>query len=109
MVGPIALGDQACPAHLVEAALLEADREGAQRFARLGRGQGGDAAGVDPTGEQHANRHVGDQMGADRVAEDVAQLRRELVDAALADLVGRNRLRPGVAADRDLPSRQLSR
>ena len=96
VVGAVALGDQAGPVELVEAALLEADREGAQRLARLGRGQGGDAAGVDPAGEQHPDRHVGDQVGADRVAR--GRSRSSAASSSCrprATLVGR---RPAAAA-----------
>ncbi len=79
MIGAVALGDEAGAGELVEALLLEPDREGAQGFLGVGAGEGCEAAGVDAAGEEDADRDVGDEVGADAVVEDLAQLFGELV------------------------------
>ena len=82
VVGPVALGDQAGALELVEARLLEPDREGPDRLGGLPGGKRRQPRRVDPSGEQDADRDVGDQVGADGVAEGLAQLVRELARGA---------------------------
>ena len=112
VVGSVALGDQTGAVELVEAGLLEADREGLQGALRVGRGERRDPARVDPAGEQHADRDVGDQVGADRVGEDLAQLGGEQVGGALALLDSPAAAGPSVAAHGQLavlPAQQMAR
>ena len=63
---------------LVERRLLEADRERAHRLRRLLGGERRERARVDAAGEQHADRHVRDQVRAHRVAQARAALLDEL-------------------------------
>ena len=87
VVGAVALGEQPREAALVEAALVEADRERAHRARPLG-GERGERARVDPAREQDADGHVGDQVGADRVAQPIEQLLGELLLALAAHARG---------------------
>ena len=105
MVGAVAVGDQAGPGELVEARLLEADREGLHSLPLLAGRQRRQAGGVDTPGEQHADRHVGDQVGAHRVAQRLAQLIGQSGLRPLPDPLGRHRPRPRVAllAQRTVP------
>ncbi len=102
MLGAVALGDQPRPLELVEARLLEADREGLHRIGLLAGGERDQTGRVDPAGEQHADRHVGNQVGADGVAQGLAQLARELVGGAALRPLGLDRRRPRVAAQAQL-------
>src|SRR5205823_11676464 len=55
---------------LVVARVVEADRE---RLDRTGLPRaGGDDAGIDPAGEEHAQRHVRNQLPAHRACEEFA-------------------------------------
>ena len=107
---PVALGDEPRVGQLVEAALLEADRERAQR---LRGSSAASAASTDesipperstPTG---TSRH---EMRAHRVAQPRPQLLDELGLVVVAHLVRRDRRRPRVARDLDaavLPGQQV--
>src|SRR5262249_25575455 len=86
MERPVALGDEPCIRELVERALLEADRERAQRLARLLCGQRGKRARVDAAREQYADGHVADEVRADGVAQPRAQLLDQLRFVVLARL-----------------------
>ncbi len=97
MVGAVAAGDQARAVELVEARLLEADREGLHPRPFLARGERRQPGRVDAAGEQHPDRDVGDQVGADRVAQRLAQLPREAVDRAAPGFGGGDRARARVA------------
>jgi hypothetical protein len=77
VVRAVAAGDKARPIELVERALLEADREGLHRIPALLRRERRQRRGVDPAGQQDADGHVRDEMGAHAVAQAVAQLRGE--------------------------------
>ena len=68
MLRPEALRDETRIGQLVEAPLLEADRERTQRLARLRGGERGEHGRVDSAGEEHTDRHVRDQVRSDRVA-----------------------------------------
>ena len=78
VVGAVPLGDEAREAALVEGALVEADREGADVRDGLRR-ERGERARVDPAREQDADGHVRDQVGPDRVAQPLEQLLGELL------------------------------
>jgi hypothetical protein len=97
MVGAVATGEEPRPLELVEARLLEADREGLQRLGLLAGGEGDDAGRVDAAREQHTDRHVGNQVGADRAAQGLAQLARQLPGRATPDCIGCDRRGPRVA------------
>ncbi len=75
---PVARRDGAGATELVERCLLEADRERADRLGRLLRGERGERARVDAAGEQDADWHVGEQVGADRVTKPGPALLDEL-------------------------------
>jgi hypothetical protein len=117
MVGAVSLRDEPRPVELVEGALFEPDREGADLVAAFGGGEGGERAGVDPAREEHPNRNVGDQMRADGVAEPAAELLGERLLIFGPELIGWGRRRSRVSADRHLsplgdqevPGRQLPR
>ena len=78
VVGAVALRDETRPVALVEALLLEADRERADALAALRRGQRGERGGVDAAREQHPDGHVGDEVRANGVGEAGAQLDGQL-------------------------------
>ena len=69
MLRGVALCDEACVAQLVEGALLEPDREGAQRVRGLLGCQCGKGRGVDSAGEEDADGDIGDEVRAHRVAQ----------------------------------------
>ncbi len=103
VVGPVAAGDQPRPVELVEARLLEADREGLHRAGLLAGGEGDDPGRVDPAGEQHADRDVGDEVCPDRVAQGLAQLVRQLPLWTAPGLSSRDGLGARVPRLLDLP------
>ena len=103
MLRAVALGHEPRVGQLVEAPLLEADRKRAQRLRRLLGGERGQHGRVDPAREQHADRHVGDEVGAHGVAHAGAQLLDELRLVLVAHLGRRNRGRPRVP-DEGAPS-----
>ena len=67
MVGAVALRDAPRVGALVEAPLLEADRERVHGFCRLLRGERGQDGGVDAAREQDADGNVGEQVRADGI------------------------------------------
>ena len=78
MIGPVALGDEPGVGQLVEAALLEADRERAQRLRELLGRECGERGRVDPTGEQDAYGNVGHEMRPNGVTEPGPKLLDQL-------------------------------
>ena len=64
MVGAVQLGHAARQLELVERALLEADRERAHAVGALARGQRGERRRVDAARQHHADRDIGDEVGA---------------------------------------------
>ena len=62
MIRSVALGDESCLGALVEASLLEADRERVYGLGRLLRRKRRQHSRVDAAGEQNADRHIGKQM-----------------------------------------------
>ncbi len=90
VLSAVALRHEPRVGELVEAPLLEADRERAQRLRRLLGRERREHRGVDAAREEHADRHVGDEVRADRVA----QARPQLLDE-LRLLVVRARRTPG--------------
>ena len=97
---PVALRDEPRVGELVEAALLEADRERAQRLrapprrrARRARHESTPPERSTPTGTSDY------EMRAHRVAQPRAQLLDELGLVVVANLVRRNRRRPRVARE----------
>ena len=116
MLRPVALGDAARVGELVERALLEPDRERAQRLGALLGGERGEQRGVDAAGEQHADGHVADEVRAHGVAQARPQLLDELGLLVLAELLER-RCRPRealrrstrtVLPDQQVPGRELA-
>ena len=99
VVRAVPLCDLPRVAELIEGALLEADREGADPLGALLGGQRRQRRGVDASGEQDPDRHVRDQMGAHGVAEPLAQLDREVPAALGAHLALGDRGRARVARD----------
>ena len=89
------------PASSSNDGLLEADRERAHRLRALLRRERRERAGVDAAREQHADRDVGDEVRAHRVAQPRTALLDEL------GLVGvvprRQRPGPGVPLELDAP------
>jgi hypothetical protein len=75
---PVPLRDGARAVELVERCLLEPDREGPHRLRGLLRRERREHAGVDAAREQHADRHVRDEVRTHRVAEPRPQLLDEL-------------------------------
>ena len=70
----------------------EVDREAPHPLARLAQDRGRerrDRARVEPAGQQHAARHVGDQLTADGVFEQRADVRDGRVGVALVRLRAR--------------------
>ena len=102
MVGRVALGDQSGLLELVEGALLEADRERADPVRAFARRERGERRGVDPSREQHADRHVGDEMGPDRIPQALTQLGGEHVRVLAPDPFRGNRARASVPAEADV-------
>src|SRR5262245_57648564 len=98
MVGAVALGDEPRQLELVEGLLLEADREGADPIAALGSGERRQSRRVDPAGEPHADRDIGDQACPDRVPQPAAELRRERLLRLRPHLFRGDGGRAGVAA-----------
>ena len=86
VLGAVAQGDEPRVVALVEALLREADRERVHPLGRLLCRERGERGGVDAAREQHADRHVGEEMRLDRVAEPRAQLLDELGLVAVAHL-----------------------
>src|SRR5919204_6659188 len=108
----IALRNQARVTELVERALLEADRERAQRLAGRFRGECRKGGRVDPAREQHTDRDVRDQVGSDRVPQAGAELLDQLGLVVLPELVRGCRRRPGEALEPEvaiLPDEQVAR
>ena len=99
VVRRVALGDEPRVGALVEAPLLEADRERVHGLGRLLRGERGEHGRVDAAREQHADRDVGEQMRAHRVAQPRAQLLDELRLVVAAQLVHGHRPGPRVALE----------
>ena len=102
VVRAVALGDEPRVGELVERALLEADRERAERLGALLRGQRGQRRRVDPAREQHADRDVRDEVGADGVAQPRTQLLDQLCLVVVPQRLGRCRRGPCVALEPDL-------
>jgi hypothetical protein len=102
MVGRVPVRDQPGLLELVERALLEADREGADPVRALAGGQARERGRVDPARQQHAHRHVGDEVRADRVAEPLTKLFRELLLAFGARAVGGDRPRTRIPSQADV-------
>ena len=117
MIGVVALGHEPGGRELVERLLLEADRERAHALGALARGKRGQRGGVDPAREQYPDRHVRDEMGADRVPEPIKKLGGKEVIALAANVAGGGRARARVVAqlrlpavpDQHLPRAQLAR
>jgi len=78
VVRPVALRNEAGLGALVEAPLLEADREGVHGLGRLLRCERRQHGRVDAAREQHADRNIGQQMRPHRVAQPGAELLDEL-------------------------------
>ena len=78
VIGSVALGHEPGIRQLVEAPLLEADREGAKRLGDLLRRERREHRRVDPAREEHADRDVRHELRADRVAQPRTQLLDEL-------------------------------
>ena len=97
----IPLGDQARVGELVEGALFEPDRKGAQGIRALFGRECGKGRRVDSAREEHADRDVGDEVRPDRVAQAGPQLFEQLGLVIVAELVGRGRGRPGEALESD--------
>ena len=74
----VALRDRAGAGQLVERRLGEADRERAHPLRRLLGRERREEPRVDAAGEQHADRHVGDEVRAHRVAQARAAFLDEL-------------------------------
>ena len=91
MVRAVALGDAARIVAFVEAPLGEADRERVHGLRGLLRGERGERGGVDAAREEHADRHVREQMRAHRVAQARAQLLEQLGLVVAAQLLDRRR------------------
>jgi hypothetical protein len=70
----VPFGDEPRRAALVEVPLLEAHGEGPYRLRAPFRGERDQRRGVEAAGEEHAHRHVGDQVRRDRVAKALAEL-----------------------------------
>jgi len=101
MVRPVALGDEPSVGALVEAPLLEADRERVHGLRRLLRCERGEHGGVDSARKKHADGHVGQQVGAHRVAQAGAQLLDELRFVVAAELLDGHGAGAGIAAELD--------
>ena len=100
VVRVVALGHLACILELVEGALLEADRERLETLRALRGRQGREDRRVDAAREEHADRHVGNEMGPDRLAQACAQLLDELgLLVVRAHLPRGHRRRAGKALD----------
>ena len=99
VVRAVALGDEACVGALVEAALLEADRERVNRVRALLRRERGEHRRVDAAGEHDADRYVGEQVRTHRVAQPRAQLLDQLRLVVGAQLLDGHRAGTRVAVD----------
>ncbi len=112
MARAVPIGDQSCVGELVEAALLEADREGPDWLRALGGRERGQGRRVDAAGEEDADRHIRNEVGPHGVAESSAQLLDQLGLVLEANLVRRDRCRPGKARELEpavLPGEDMSR
>ena len=69
MLRPVTLRDEARTGELVERALLESDRERAQRLGALLGSQSGEERRVDAAREQNADGHVADEVCAHGVPQ----------------------------------------
>ena len=96
VIGSVALRHEPGVRQLVEAPLLEADREGAKRLGDLLRREGREHRRVDPAREEHADRDVRHEVRADRVAQSRTQLLDELRLLVVPHLIGGDRGRPRV-------------
>ncbi len=109
MVRPVALGDEARVGALVEAALLEADRERVHGVGRLLRRERGEHGRVDAAREQHADRDVrrADARARSRAAARGAprRARPRRLRAARRPAPGRD-ARSGRSRRRRAPSRR---
>ncbi len=92
--------DRARAGELVERCVLEADRERAHGSGRLLRCERRERAGVDAARQEHSDGDVGDQMGANRVAEPRAALLDELGFVLVVACRQRPRPREPVEAER---------
>ena len=99
MVRRVALRDQARVGALVEAPLLEADRERVHGLGRLLCGKRGEHGRVDAAREQDADRDVGEQVRPNGVAQTRAQLFDELRLVLTSQLVHGHRAGPRVALE----------
>ena len=99
MVRAVSLRDEARVRALVEAPLGEPDRERVHRLRRLLRRERGEERRVDAAGEEHADRHVREQVRAHRVAHARAQLLHELGLVVVAQLLFARGGRPRVPLD----------
>ena len=81
VIGVVALGYESRRGPLVELALLEADCERAHALRAHHRGEGCQRGRIEPAREQHADRHVCDQMCADRVTQPLPKFLSKLVEA----------------------------
>ena len=79
MFGPELLRDQPRLRQLVEALLLEADRERLDRLGGVLGHRGHHGRGVDAAREEGPHRHVGDHPAADRPADPGADLLLDLM------------------------------
>src|SRR6266568_4653313 len=83
MVGAEVLRHLARVARLVERALGKTNREALHVAPEL-RHHGGHRAGVDPPGQEHAERDVADELLANRLTQHPAQLLAPFVEVGAA-------------------------
>ena len=106
---PVPLGDEPRVGELVERTLLEADRERAQRPARLVGRERGEHARVDAAREEHADGHVADEVRAHGVAQPRAELLDELGLVLASRLDRRRRPREAAQLDAAVPHEHVTR
>ena len=88
VVRAVAVGHQARRSALVEAALLEADRERLHALGPFQRRKRGQERRVDAAGKEDADGHVGDEVRPHGVAKPLAELLGELGLAFAARVAG---------------------
>ena len=81
VIGPEPIGDGPRMLQLVERGLVEADRKCLDLRRRL-RHQADDDTRVDAAGEECAERHVADEVCADRIGQHLTQATRSFFFAA---------------------------
>ena len=102
VVRPVPLGDQARVAQLVGLALGERDREGLDLIVDELAHRGRDRRRVDSAGEEHAERHVGHEAHAHRLAEALLVVGHEVALGSPVGALAGERQVP-ILAERNLP------